>query len=255
MRVERNVLAMIGGLIALYAAPVLAGEPCVVAPPFDRVIEYQGKAAWQADGENCRLVSSLASGEGSAAAAAAFQLSASKAPLRIGFRLDRSQLSPFVTSLGLFRGYGLLTVTSDRAATSDNQTTGQTLLTASVFPAADGAHLRVLGACQSHGFCAAAPYPVLNLDTDMLRFEVTVGGPGEGRVRYWINTGFEDPPTGELVVDNAAWGVPAVVALGLQSPGPYFRTEHAAESIVFDQIEVPEGPIFWDNFESWHTLP
>lgn len=88
----------------------------------------------------------------------------------------------------------------------------------------------------------------------MLRFEVTVGGPGEGRLRYWINADFNDPPSGELVVDNAAWGAPAAVALGLQSVGPFFRVEKADQVIVFDQLELPEGSIFWDNFELRHTV-
>lgn len=76
-------------VLAFSSTSALAATSCP-PPPFDRTVEYQGSATWNLDGENCHLTTSLAAGKGSAVATAAFQLPASAAPLRLGFRLDRS---------------------------------------------------------------------------------------------------------------------------------------------------------------------
>lgn len=238
-------------LQSVWMLPAAAGAACP-EPPFDRTVAYQGTVAWYVDGEVCQLQSSLNAGGGSAVATAAYQLSASTEPFRIGFRLDHSQLGP-LTPPYILENFGILSVTSSIPATADNQKVSQTLLSASLVSAGDGFHLAIGGACQSQGLCSIVSQSVLNPSSNHLRFEIVMGGLGTGRLRYWVNDTYDVAPTGELLLDNAAWGAPASVALGLQSAASYFYMKHPSQPLIFDQIEVKEASIFWDNFESWHT--
>lgn len=231
--------------------PAVATAVCP-EPPFDRTVEYQGAIAWHIDGEQCQLQSSLNAAAGSAVAAAAYQLSASAEPFRIGFRLDLSQLSPFTVPYFL-ENFGILSVASSNSAMADNQKVTQSLLNASVIPTGSGLRVSIGGACQSQGLCSIVSQSTLNPGSNNLRFEIVTGGPGTGRLRYWINGNYDAIPSGELLLDNAAWGAPASVALGIQSAGSAFYADHASQLVIFDQIEVSEASIFWDNFESWHT--
>lgn len=87
----------------------------------------------------------------------------------------------------------------------------------------------------------------------MVRVEISVGSGTAGRVRYWIDADYSDPPTGVLDdsgagLDNAAWGGVIAAAVGMSSTTSEFRAT-CGGTLTIDRIGSSDDLLFGDNFE------
>lgn len=230
------------------AAPASAqpqGQACSV-PPFAEQHVVAGSATWTVDAEGCGLDAALTSGV-SAAAVAHYARRPDLGNFRMRFRVDVSAL----TAPNLVQVVQLAAGVSDASVPAGADANAQLFTLAAVGNIPGNQKLLAVSAA-----CAGQPGNRCSATSPLTAAQPTIGldwasGPaGSGRLRWWIDTDFDQAPTGMLAVDNLAWGVLERVVLGLSSPSSAFMSVQAGRTVRFDRIEVLDDQLAWQDFES-----
>jgi len=115
-----------------------------------------------------------------------------------------------------------------------------------------GAPKLIVGAADANGvgYQRRSPAVAIGSTVTTIRVELTRDATAQGRVRYWIDHPYSDPPTGELAsLEQTNWGAIDSVALGLGDSSAMFRVAYAGLPVLFDQFETDDNFIFWDGFQ------
>ena len=220
-----------------------AAWSCALPVPFGYF--YQNNVSASLAGGPCALtVGTIGASRTTAAAFFHYRRASPLTSVRYGFRVDDSALSggSNLEDVQLFAATSpvvtLSPATSTVLAIALRTGSPQTV----IFYAADG---------NSAGGTKSVPVTLISSKTTV-RVEINVAAAGN--IKYWINHPFTDPPDGVIEtsagsgLDNA--GLQGVIAaeIGLSRPSVAFRTHHADEALVFDQVESNDDVLFYDDF-------
>jgi hypothetical protein len=221
------------------------GQTCSV-PPFTEQHVVAGSATWTVDAEGCGLDAALNAGV-SSAAVAHYARRPDLGNFRMRFRVDLSELA----TLNAVQAVQLAAGVAGASAPPGAEATAL-LFQIGAFGNIQGTQKRLVvsAACagQPGNRCSAAS--TLATERPTIGLDWISGPAASGHLRWWIDTDFDQAPTGVLAVDNLAWGALERVVLGLSSPSTSFVANQGARTVRFDRIEVLEDQLAWQDFES-----
>jgi hypothetical protein len=240
--------------LLLASLPGLAwAQVCERPHPFDRLSALHGTAAFVAgDGAACDLQVALeAEGSGTSGAFAWYSVPERRGSVRFSFRVD---LSEFAADFAL-DGVYILAVTARSAVAVQS---GVPILRIALVGGTDplSAYVQYLGYCgvgSVNTMCGGGEQFIGALGTeivdgDRLSFEIGVGAGADGWVRYWLNSGFTDPPTLAIEnLDNEAQLGPEDITLGVFGPSEAFAPTGTA--LRFFDIATSDDDLFWSGLD------
>jgi len=245
------------GILWLAATATVAdAQDCVLPGPFQRQFQNNVTAtlsAANAEGP-CALSVALKAGGGPLAAGFLhYRRSSPTTSVRYGFRIDSSALANFNLT-NLLRNVQLFSASSPVVVGADGSLPWSHLLLIQLAGGNPSPKL-VLTAANALGVGGVASQLSIPLTQALntLRVEINVGVGSAGFVRYWLNTSFNDPPTGTFGnggLDNAAWIGVIAAEVGVSSPSISFRNDYSGSAIVLDQIESSDDLLLWSDFET-----
>lgn len=231
------------------AAGVSFAQGCTPPEPFGRTTAIRGNAGFVDNGGgHCDLVATLAAGNDvTGAAFAYYSLPQPNPHWRFSFRVDTSQLGD---PLNLFDRVSLLSASArvPYPLVNGNVALAKVLLFGP-YGGATSPELVVKTACTAGTsyMCSHSMTDAL-ADGDLVRLELTVGAGAAGELRWWINAGYDEKPSGTLGdLDNAPWQGVQVVALGAFEPSARIALRGA--TLTFRDIESFDDTLFWSGFE------
>ena len=223
---------------------------CTPAIPFRYEFQNDVTASLgpSADGSgNCALsVSTLPTSRTAAAGVLHYRRGSPLTTVRYGFRVDTSALSPGTSThvVQLFSAASPVVI----PAPTPRSNVLDIVYIDSATPA-----LRFVAASDGPPVFATQS---LTQAVNVVRVEITVGTGSIGKVRYWINHDFSDTPDGILEkgsglgLNNDAFQGVIGAAVGLSNATPSFRSSHAGQAIVIDEVESDDDVLFYDDFSS-----
>lgn len=230
------------------AAGAAFAQGCAPPEPFGRTVAIRGNAGFVDDGGgHCDLVATLAAGNDiTGAAFAYYSLPQPNPHWRFSFRVDTSQLGDpqhLVDDVSILSAsarvpYPLI----------DGRTTLAKMRLIGPSGAATSPQLAVAAACAGGPSHVCGSLGGALVDGDLLRLELTVGAGVAGQLRWWVNAGYDEEPTGTLDnLDNAPWQGVQVVALGAFEPSGSIALN--GSTLAFRDIESFDDTLFWSGFE------
>jgi hypothetical protein len=238
-------------LLALLAIPVAAlAQSCEPPHPFDHASGIRGVATFEPGaGSTCHLSARLdAANSVPSGAFAWYSLPYAAETWRLSFRVDATE----------FPDGGQISSADIVAASARHGWPAgvgpSTLLRLTLFrlpslgplPAIAASYACNAAPCVSSGYTGSTLVATDVSNGDLFRFELTTGAAG--KLRWWRNADFSDPPTGESpVLDNAAWTGVEHVALGVFAP--YDLIQSVGGTIRFSDIDSPYDTLFWSDFD------
>lgn len=238
-------------LLILASASSASAQDCSLPPPFRHAFANRATAALAAPtpGDPCVLTASLdANASPTSAAFLHYRRPAPATSVRYAFRIDATALGNMTNAL---RRVQLFSASSPMVLAG--QPSPSHVLDIAFMGNGSGSYpvLRIDAAAANSLDVASIP---LTHAVNTIRAEIEIGAGDAGYVRYWINAGFADPPTGSLDgggagLDNASWIGVIAAELGLSSPSASYRSDYGGAAVVFDQIESNDDLLFWDGFD------
>jgi hypothetical protein len=233
------------GFTALLLAPISAiAQTCTLPAPLSYLGNVQGFSEWTgAAGTNCGLRTRIDnSGRLASGAYAAGIVAEPRKRLRASFHVDFSGLDAMTP----LQSTTLLSLVASAAPDEPLQTAAIARFGIAWSNPGSSETAALVASRAANEDPLLHRSGILSSRSIDVALEAIVGA--SGIVRYWINAGFDDPPTGSLAVDNAPWQAIAGIALGEFSSTAPFNTRQGDRDIVFTDIRVDEY-LFWDHFD------
>jgi hypothetical protein len=247
------VKGLVFALLVLLACPLLASaQSCAPPHPFDHTSSIRGNAAFVAgSGSTCDLAATVDAANSVPSGAFAWYSLPYAAPVwRISFRIDASAFPDD----GQPSSIDILAASSRQPWPASGGTS--TLLRLDLFrlpglgplPAISAFYACNASNCATVGYTDSTLVATDIVNGDLFRFELTSAAGAAGRLRWWRNADFSDPPTGESeALDNAAWAGVQHVALGAFSP--YYLVADVGGTVTFSDVDSPYDTLFWSDFD------
>lgn len=228
------------------AAGAAFAQGCTPPEPFGRTTAIRGNAGFVDNGGgHCNLVATLAAGNDvTGSAFAYYSLPQPNPHWHFSFRVDTSQLGD---PLHLVDDVSILSASArvPYPLIDGKATLAKVLL---IGGAGASPQLLVAAACFDGLPLVCSNMGGALIDGDLVRLELTVGAGAAGELRWWINAGYDEEPTGTLGnLDNAPWRGVQAVALGAFEPSGSIASN--GTTLAFRDIESFDDTLFWSGFE------
>lgn len=215
-------------------------QDCTVPEDFDRKVSSMSVINWFGDAATpCKLRSQLVSTtDAMAAGFVPYPFPGGAQQVRLRFAFDASLLSVGTVN----RSAGIVTIGGTEVVLSGAFVTKVNLMGQP--GAGGGKQLRVVLPQPSDMVTGyqMVDIPLGNVTGAEVGLDLQLGT--SGYLSYWINAGFDAPPTGRIpasgYLDFSARGAATGLALGLFSSSSAFRNDNLAKDLVFSDITVTD---------------